>query len=101
MILVALRLGMGPDALPLSHAVTVSVECLVLVAVLRARLRGHAVLGTHLRAALAALAMGLCAFALRNRLPLVLVVAAAAATYAASGYVLGLHAFLRGRSPRR
>lgn len=56
----------GVDGLPLSHAVTVSFEVLIMLLVLRGRLGGWApgFMGQHLRIALAAAAMGVAVQAL-------------------------------------
>jgi hypothetical protein len=83
-------LGMGVEALPLSHAITVTGECVFLTWFLRDRVRGRGLVGAHVRIAVASAALGITAYTLAPRLPVVLVCAIAGATYLATAYALGL-----------
>ncbi len=80
--------GLGASALPLSHAITVSAECAALLAGLGSLLAGHGLLSYHFRVVLAAAAMGGVAYVLAPLLPVLAVVAIAAATYGALAVVL-------------
>lgn len=94
--------GLGVEALPLSHAITVSGECLFLGAGLAPRVRGRGLLSAHLRIGVAAAVMGGVAWALAPHLHVVLVCAIAGGTYLVVAKVLGveeLSAFGKMRSP--
>src|SRR5204862_961 len=67
--------GMGVEALPLSHAVTVSGESVFLMLGLRGRVRGRGLGGAHVRIVVASAALGLVAWGLRDRVNVVLVCA--------------------------
>jgi putative peptidoglycan lipid II flippase len=82
--------SLGAVALPIGHAVTVTAEVAVLLALLAPDLRGRGLVGQHLRVGVAALALGVVAWLLRDRLHVVLVCAAAGSAYVVVGALLGL-----------
>ncbi len=86
---------LGASALPVGHAVTVTAETGVLLALLAPELRGRGLVGQHLRVGVAALALGAVAWVLRERLHVVGVCIAAGGTYLAVAGMLGL----RWRAP--
>ncbi len=87
-LLLTRGLGMGAEALPLSHAITVSVECVGLAAGLRALLSGRGLLAFHARSLVATAVLSTVAFALRDRLPVLAVVALAAGAYLVAARLL-------------
>ncbi len=88
-LLLTRGLGLGAPALPLSHAITVSAECVGLGYGLRVLLAGRGLGVYHLRLGVAASLMGVVAWALAPRLPVVLVVLLAGAVYLAVAAALG------------
>ncbi len=82
--------GLGADALPLSHAVTVTTECVGLFWGLRTLLAGRGLGGHHVRVGLAAGAMGAVAWALSDRAHVLVVVLAAGAVYGVLAAALGV-----------
>ncbi len=69
-VLVLIRgFGMGAEALPLSHAITVSGECAALAWGLRFRLSGRGLVTAHVRFIGSATVLGIIAFLLRDRVP--------------------------------
>lgn len=91
--------GMGAPALPLSHAITVSGECVLLVWGLREALRGRGLVSAHLRMGLAAVVLGGVAWALRDRMNVVFVCALAGGAYLVAARALGVFE-LRALLPR-
>jgi putative peptidoglycan lipid II flippase len=89
--------GMGIEALPLSHAITVTGECALLAYGFADRARGRGLIGAHARIVAASLAMGAVAWGLRDALPVVLTCGAAGAVYLVVAWGLGLRDF--GRAP--
>jgi putative peptidoglycan lipid II flippase len=87
--------SLGAVALPVGHAVTVSVETAVLLGLLAPELRGRGLLGHHLRVGVAALALGGVAWVLRDRVHVVAVCAIAGLAYLVVAALLGLR--WRGR----
>ncbi len=75
--------GLGVEALPLSHAITVSGECVFLAWFLRDRVAGRKMLREHVKIAVASAALGLTAWVTRDHLPVIAVCAVAAAVYLA------------------
>jgi putative peptidoglycan lipid II flippase len=89
---------LGANALPLSHAITVSLECVGLFVGLRALLGGRGLGGHAVRVALAAAAMGGVAAWLAPRGPVLVAIVGAAAVYGALCAALGVVA-LPARRP--
>ena len=89
--------GMGVEALPLSHAITVTGECVFLAWGLRSTVSGRGVLRLHLKVLLASGVLGVVAFAARD-LPVVLSCALAGSAYLAVAVPTGALSlgFLRG-----
>lgn len=85
--------GLGVEALPLSHALTVSGECVLLGWGLRDRVRGRGLLRAHLAIGIAALVLGAAAFALNGTMHVVLVCAIAGGLYLAAARALGIRDF--------
>jgi putative peptidoglycan lipid II flippase len=81
--------GLGPEALPLSHAVTVTAEGALLYWGFADKVRGRGLLRAHAKMLVAAGALGGVAFTLRD-LPVLLTCAAAGATYLAVARALGV-----------
>lgn len=101
-LLLTRGLGMGVEALPLSHAVTVTGESALLMVGLRGRVGGRGLLGAHIRIVLAAGVLGGVAWALRDTLNVVLVCALSGSAYLVAARVLGIEelmGFLRRKSP--
>lgn len=76
-------LGFGVEALPLSHAVTVTGECVFLAWFLRERIAGRGVLREHAKIAAAAAALGLVAWLARDRMHVLAVCALGSVVYLA------------------
>jgi len=91
--------AMGAEALPLSHAVTVSVEVLGLAWGVREVVGGRGLGGYHVKLAFAAGVMGWVAWQLAPRLPVLLVVAAAGGVYLVLGAMLGVLALPAWKRP--
>ena len=89
--------GLGPEALPLSHAVTASLEAVGLLVPLRRALAGRGLIGAHARVAGACAAMGAVAWALEGRAHVLVACAAAAVTYVGAARLLGVR--WRDRGP--
>lgn len=81
--------GMGVEALPLSHAITVSAEGVALYWGFADRIRGHRVLSAHVRMLIAAGVLGVVAYALRD-LPVVATCAIAGVAYLVTARLLGV-----------
>jgi len=95
-------LGMGAEALPLSHAILVTAQCAQLMAGLRGRVHGRGLLGAHLRLAVASAVLGVVAWVVRDHLHVVLACVVAGVAYlgvAAALGVLELGPALRRGSP--
>ncbi len=89
-ILVLTRLGgMGPEALPLSHAITVTGEGALLYWGFADRVRGRGIVGAHLKMVVAAGVLGVTAYVLRD-LPVVATCAIAGLGYLVVARVLGV-----------
>ncbi len=91
--------GLGAAAIPASHALTAAGECAVLLWVARDALELSALGRDHLRAGLAAGALGVVAWGLRDHAHVGIVVGASGATWAAVMGATGLAADLRGAPP--
>jgi len=87
-LLLTRGLGMGAEALPLSHALTVSGECVGLAAGLHALLGGRGLLGFHLRSLVATAVLAAIAYALRDRVPVLLAVAVSGMAYLVAARLL-------------
>jgi putative peptidoglycan lipid II flippase len=81
--------GMGVEALPLSHALTVTGEGAFLYLGFADKVRGHGVVRAHLKMLVAAAVLGGVALALADRLPVVLTCAIAGGAYLVVARVLG------------
>lgn len=88
-LLLTRGLGMGAEALPLSHALTVTGEGALLYWGFADRIRGHRVVSAHLKMLVAAGVLGVVAFALRD-LPVVGTCAIAGVTYLVVARALGV-----------
>ncbi len=75
---------LGPVALPLSHAVTASLECALLIATLNAPLRGQGLARDHAKIALASVVMGLVAWRLQHEVHVLVACVAAGLVYVAT-----------------
>lgn len=93
-LLLTRGLGMGAEALPLSHAITVTGESVLLAWGFREHARGRGLLAAHAKIAVAALVLGGIAWALRDRVHVVLVCAIAGGAYLAVAGALGFRDFL-------
>ncbi len=82
--------GMGVEALPLSHAVTVTGESVLLMAGLRGRVIGRGVGMAHLKLAVGAAVLGLVAWVLRDRVHVLTACAVAGAAYLGVTGILGV-----------
>lgn len=82
--------GMGIEALPLSHAVTVTGESALLAWGFRDRVRGRGLLAAHGKMLLAAAVLGGISFVLADRLNVVFVCALSGAAYLAVARLLGV-----------
>ncbi len=82
-LLLTRGLGMGATALPLSHAITVTGECVALIVGLGPLLVGRGLVSYHLRLGLAAVALGGVAVWLGPRVPVLVAIAGAGAAYLA------------------
>ncbi|MDP2312556.1 MAG: murein biosynthesis integral membrane protein MurJ [Pseudomonadota bacterium] len=82
--------GMGVEALPLSHALTVTGESALLVWGLQEKVRGRGLLGAHVKMGLAAVVLGAVAYALVDHLHVVLVCALAGVAYLGVARILGV-----------
>lgn len=82
--------GMGVEALPLSHAITVTGESALLAWGFRRKVRGRGLYGAHLKMLLAAGVLGGIALLLADRLPVVIVCALAGAAYLGVARALGV-----------
>ncbi|MFN7147681.1 MAG: murein biosynthesis integral membrane protein MurJ, partial [Myxococcota bacterium] len=90
-ILVLTRLfGMGPEALPLSHAITVTGEGLLLYRGFADRVRGRGIVGAHLKMFAAAAVLGGVAHALADRVHVVVACALAGLAYLGVARALGV-----------
>jgi putative peptidoglycan lipid II flippase len=89
-LLLTRGLGMGVEALPLSHAITVTGEGALLVWGFRDKVRGRGLLGAHLKMVVAAAVLGGVALLLVDRLPVVLVCALAGVAYLVVARLLGV-----------
>ncbi len=92
--------GMGVEALPLSHALTVTGEGALLAWGFSAKVRGRGLLGAHVKMGLAAVVLGGVAFALVDRLPVVLVCALAGGAYLGVARLLGVWEGPRSLRPK-
>lgn len=90
-LLLTKGLGMGPEALPLSHAITVGGESIGLAWGLRGRVRGRGVLSGQLRIAVAAGVLGVVAWLLAPHLHVLLVCVIAGLSYLVVAQVLGVN----------
>jgi hypothetical protein len=88
-LLLTRGLGMGAEALPLSHAITVGAECVGLVLGLRVLLAGSGLLLFHLKALAATTSLGLVAWALRDHLPVIVVVVLSGLIYLGVARAIG------------
>lgn len=73
--------GMGAEALPLSHAVTVSAECVGLAVGLRTFLAGRGLLSFHIKGLVATVVLAVVAWALRDRVHVLVAIAGAGFAY--------------------
>jgi putative peptidoglycan lipid II flippase len=90
-ILVLTKLfGMGPAALPLSHAITVTGESALLYWGFAERVRGRGVVGAHVKMLVAGAVLAAVALALRDRVPVVATCVAAGGAYLLVGRALGV-----------
>jgi putative peptidoglycan lipid II flippase len=89
--------GMGATALPLSHAILVSVECLALLLGLGPLLAGRGLVSYHLRLVGAVGAMGVTAALLAPKLHVLAVIVASGAVYAALAALLRVVALPGGK----
>lgn len=89
-LLLTRAFGMGPEALPLSHAITVTGEGALLYLGFADRVRGRGVVGAHLKMIVAAAVLGVLAWALRDRLHVVIVCAIAGVAYLGVARALGV-----------
>ncbi len=88
--------GMGVEALPLSHAITVTAESALLALGLAEHTAPRPVLVAHARIAVAAAIMGLSTWFLRDVVPVVPLAAGAGALYLTVAWALGERDFGRG-----
>lgn len=89
-LLLTIGFELGARALPLSHAITVSLECVGLFFGLRLLLAGRGLWMYHARIGVAVAAMGGVAWALAPRVHVLLAVGAAGAVYLVLGAALGV-----------
>lgn len=90
-ILVLTRLlGMGPAALPLSHAITVTGESALLYWGFAERVRGRGLVSAHLRMLVAGAVLATVAIVLRDRTHVVATCLAAGVAYLVVGRALGV-----------
>lgn len=82
-------LGMGAEALPLSHAVTVTAECVGLAFGLRALLAGHGLLGFHLRGLVATGVLAIVAWYLRDSVHVLVAITVSGIAYLGVARALG------------
>lgn len=82
-------LGYGVEALPLSHAITVTGEVAFLAWGLRGRVAGRGMVGQHLKILLASAVLAAVAWAARDRLPVVVTCALAGGAYLAVALPIG------------
>ncbi len=82
--------GFGVEALPLSHAVTVTGESVLLMAGLRSRITGRGVGMAHLKLLVAATVLGLVAFTLRDRVHVITACVISGVAYLGVAGVLGV-----------
>lgn len=90
--------GMGFEALPLSHAITVTGEGVLLAWGFREHVRGRGLVGAHLRLAMAAAVLGGIALLLRDHAHVVVTCAVAGGAYVAVAWALGFRELPFGRS---
>lgn len=83
-------LGLGVAALPLSHAITVTGECVFLLGGLRRWVAGRGLLVAHLKITLAATGMGALAWGLAPHLNVLLVCVVCGFAYLGAARVLGI-----------
>lgn len=90
--------GMGVEALPLSHAITVTGEVGFLAWFLRDRVAGRGLVKQHMKIAVAAVALGIVAWLTRDHLHVVLICAVSGVAYLAVAVPMGALnlGFLRG-----
>lgn len=101
-LLLTRGLGLGVEALPLSHAVTVTGESALLAWGMRGKVVGRGLLSAHLRVAVASAGLGVVAWALAPHLHVVWVCAAAGVSYLVAARLLGveeLRSFGRMKPP--
>ena len=94
-------LGLGVEALPLSHAITVSGECVLLAHGFRAHVRGRGLWLAHAKIAVAACVLAGLAFVLRERLHVIWVCAISGGAYLGVAAGLGVRDFLPPPPPGR
>ncbi len=96
-LLLTRGLGMGAAALPLSHAITVSAECVGLLLGLGPLLAGRGLLSYHLRVLVAVAAMGASAWWLAPQVHVLVVIGASAVVYGGLAMALRVVALPGGR----